>query len=103
MRRMRQRRSQQQWAEIVEQQSVSEQSIEAFCEANDIGLASFGKWKRRILNGDLPSQGSTPGAFKPMQLVAATESGVAATPDTTITLSLGPHITLKIETLGPGA
>ena len=103
MRKMRQRRSRQQWAELIQQQSTSEQSIKTFCEANDIGLASFDKWKRRLLDEDQPRGPSTPDAFKPMQLVTATESEVVSTSDTTITLSLGPHITLKIQTQGAGA
>ena len=103
MRKMRQRRSRQQWAELIKLQSTSEQRIKAFCEANDIGHASFDKWKRRLMDEDLPTKPSASEAFKPMQLVAATEPGVAALSDTTITLSLGANITLKIQTSGAGA
>ena len=42
------RRTKTQWTEIIEQQSQSGQTIRTFCKENDIGLASFGKWKQKL-------------------------------------------------------
>ena len=44
----KQRRTRAQWAEIIERQSHSGQTIRDFCETNDVGLASFGKWKQKL-------------------------------------------------------
>jgi len=89
------RRTQSQWAQIIEQQSQSGLTIRAFCDQNDIGFASFGKWKRRLAN-ETPREMATP-AFQP---IAIEESVGGKSPDydkTSVTLTLGSHITLSIQ------
>ena len=96
MRKMRPRLTREQWAVLIEQQSQSGLSIEAFCQEQDIGFASFGKWKRRL--GSPIAKASD---FKAIRVasapVAATESEPA-----TITLSIGTSMTLTIVHANPG-
>lgn len=90
MRKMRPRLTREQWADLIELQNQSDLSIEAFCQEQDIGFASFGKWKRRLSN----TVAKEP-AFKAMHVesppIVATEPELA-----TITLSIGTSMTLTI-------
>ena len=87
---MRPRLTREQWADLIEQQNQSDLSIEAFCQEQDIGFASFGKWKRRLSDTTTKESG-----FKAMHVesppIAATEPDPA-----TITLSIGTSMTLTI-------
>ena len=48
MRKRHERRSREQWSAIIEDQASSGLSIADYCQSNNIGLASFAKWKRRL-------------------------------------------------------
>ena len=48
MRKRHERRSREQWSAIIEDQATSGLSIADYCQSNNIGLASFAKWKRRL-------------------------------------------------------
>ncbi len=98
---MRQRRTREQWAQIIELHENSGQTIEAFCTANDIGLASFSKWKNRFLKRSPAScDTSAQSDFHSVQLVESEPRPLTQTDNTTITLSLGANITLTIESPG---
>ena len=50
----RMRRSATQWRELIEQQTNSELSIEAFCHKQGIATSNFYKWRNQL---DKPSRG----------------------------------------------
>ena len=49
----RQRRNQAQWQALINEQQSSGLTAMAFCQANDLGYASFNRWKSR-LSGTVP-------------------------------------------------
>ena len=89
-----QRRSREQWAGLIESHAASDLTIADYCHANQIGLASFNKWKRRLRDDSLKPghPKSIPTDFSPVQLIEPCESSA------TVTLSLGMNITLTINT-----
>lgn len=95
------RRTPSQWARIIEQQAQSGQTIRAFCEQNDIALASFGKWKQRLTR---ESTGDTnkpvEPAFQPV-VIGSSGDNHPASDATRVTLTLGSHITLTIQSNAP--
>ena len=40
------------WAEIIEQQSLSELSIVAFCKANQLTVNTFYYWRKKLYGGE---------------------------------------------------
>ena len=56
MRKRHERRNREQWSAIIEDQASSGLSVADYCQSNNIGLASFAKWKRR-LRGDTTKPG----------------------------------------------
>jgi len=96
MRKMRPRLTREQWAALIEQQSRSGLSIEAFCKEQDIGFASFGKWKRR-LGGPVVKESD----FKVIRVASAPAATTEPEP-ATITLSIGTSMTLTIVHAKPG-
>ena len=96
MRKRHERRSQEQWAEIIEDQAASGLSIADYCQLNNIGLASFAKWKRRLRSDAAKPNHSKPDAegFAAVKLIEPNES------QATVTLSIGTNITLTIHTPG---
>ncbi|MDB4222931.1 hypothetical protein N9850_04100 [Granulosicoccus sp.] len=97
MRKMRPRLTREQWAALIEQQGQSGLSIEAFCLEQDIGFASFGKWKRRVGGAEAKESG-----FKAMRVASAPVTATEPEP-ATITLSIGTSMTLTIVHTNPGA
>ena len=98
MKRRHPRRLRSEWVEIIEQQSQSGLTVRAFCEQNDVGLASFVKWKQQLTT---KPQANTAGSmFEPI-VINNSQSNRSPRMDTTcITLNLGPNITLTIQTNG---
>jgi len=96
MRKRHERRSQEQWSVIIEDQATSGVSIADYCQSNNIGLASFAKWKRR-LRGDTTKPGhskQSAESFATVKLIEPNES------QATVTLSIGTNITLMINSPG---
>jgi len=89
-----------QWAAIIEQQGQSRLSVESFCEQQDIGLASFGKWKRRLRDDAAKPLHTAPTqkSFAPVRLIEPVESERAAS--TSVSVSIGENVTLTIQTCG---
>jgi hypothetical protein len=50
----RNRRSREQWRQLIDEQQASELSQAAFCQARGIALSSFGYWKRRLARPTAP-------------------------------------------------
>ena len=95
---MNPRRNKDQWAALIEQQSNSGKTIKAFCQDNDIALASFGKWKHKLSNKRaLHSNDSKYDGFTPVQVVDSKDQCSPAKPSTTVTLTLGSNITVTIQ------
>lgn len=63
--RKRQRRTGEQWRQLLERQALSGQSVESFCRVRSISPANFYRWRRRL-------------SGQPAAGVAAAESGQAA-------------------------
>lgn len=100
MKKMRPRKNRDQWAAVIKQQSQSGLSVEAFCEQQDIGLASFAKWRKRLRDAaskPLHKKSSKSG-FEPVQLIEPTEPERQA--PTSVSVSIGANITLTIQTTG---
>ena len=53
--RPRNRRSREQWQQLIDEQQGSGQSQAAFCQARGIALSSFGYWKRRLAHPEAAS------------------------------------------------
>jgi len=91
----RTRRSEQEWQQIIDEQSRSGQPIQAYCESKSIGVASFYQWRRR-LRGRHPAMKPSEGAFIEMgQLPSAGAVNDANT--WTITLDLGDGVRLVLQ------
>jgi hypothetical protein len=86
-----QRRSREQWQQIIEQFQVSGQSGSAFCKAQAIPYASFCQWKQTL--SVVPAAISTPvdGGFVDLQSLIAREGGWK------IVLRLGTDIELVLS------
>jgi len=90
------RRSREQWTVIIEDQGASSLSIADYCQSNNIGLASFAKWKRRLQSNVTKASHSKQSAesFAAVKLIEPNKSPA------TVTLSIGANITLTINAPG---
>lgn len=96
----RARKTPEQWAVLIEQQTQSGLSINEFCHQQDLALATFSKWKRR-LNGSGAKQPDKRSAFEPVR-VTEPSAAQAHTDTTIVTLSIGT-VSLTIANHNPGA
>ena len=96
MRKRHERRSREQWSAIIEDQATSGLSIADYCQSNNIGLASFAKWKRRLRDDTTKPGHSKQSAesFASVKLIEPNES------QATVTLSIGTNIKLTINSPG---
>jgi len=96
MRKRHERRSREQWSVIIEDQATSGLSIAEYCQSNNVGLASFAKWKRRLRDDTTKPSHSKQNAesFASVKLIEPRE------PQATVTLSIGTNITLTINSPG---
>lgn len=46
--RRRGRRTRSQWSQLIREQASSGLSQQAFCARHNLGLSTFGKWKRKL-------------------------------------------------------
>ena len=83
-----------QWAQIIADLDQSGLSVANYCTQHGLVLTTFGKWKRKFSNHHVPVVGAP--AFVPIQ---RTES--ATRTDSSVTLQIGPSITLSIRLDGP--
>ena len=91
-----QKRSPEQWHELVEAQAASGQSQAALCAAHGLSKSSFGLWKRRVR-----ASSSTGGAPLPVAPLFTPLSGAAnatqAAADWDVELDLGDGVCLRVR------
>ena len=92
------RRTRAQWTEIIERQSHSGQTIRDFCKDNDVGLASFGKWKQKLTGESRPNGDS---AFQSISVPRSDKTSPSTAERTTVTLSFGSNVTITIQSNEP--
>ena len=91
----RARRSEQDWKQIIDEQSRSKQSIQAYCESKAIGVASFYQWRRRLRGSPSPVKPGE-GAFIEMGQLGS--AGIANDASSwTITLDLGDGLKMVLQ------
>ena len=88
-----------QWAEVIDRQSRSGQTVRLFCEENSVGFASFGKWKQRLkrekaVDGNASSQPK----FQPVTVSESENNQPLSSDASVVTLAIGAGITLTIQT-----
>lgn len=88
----RQRRTPDQWQQIVSEWQQSGQSARAFCTARSIGYASFCQWRKRLSAPDAaPQQEAAPGFIDLSTLASGSTAGWR------IVLSLGNGVELRLS------
>ena len=95
------RRTRAQWVQIIEQQNQSGQTIRAFCKENDIGLASFGKWKQKLAKENSEDADHSKPMFRPVSVSKPDEVKTSTIEQTTVTLTFGSNVTLTIQANQP--
>ncbi len=91
-----QRRSPEQWKELIEQYSDSSLSAKKFCDAQGIGYASFCKWRQKLTERSTEEAPQSPKSANPNFI----DLGSLATPDEPnwhIVLKLGNGVELCLS------
>ena len=86
----RRRRSRSQWSHLLSEQSTSGLSQQAFCARHNLGLSTFGKWKR-VLDG-VDASPPSPATFVEVPL-----SDVVTQPGYEIELDLGEGMRFRFR------
>lgn len=88
-----QRRTQEQWQQLVQEWQHSGESAKAFCVARSIGYASFCQWRKRLLFQETtPPQVNDAQEFIDLGALAGGGSG-----GWNIVLSLGNGVELRLR------
>ncbi|MGB7182470.1 MAG: transposase [Burkholderiaceae bacterium] len=95
--RHRPRQSREQWQRIVERQAASGEPARAWCEANDVGYASFMKWRQQLRED---GQAAPAPAFIELTDALAPATSVTIPSTWLVELSLAPGVTLRIAQPG---
>lgn len=66
----------QRWFQLIQEWQTSGLSQKAFCEAHQLGLASFQRW-RRIFMGEAHEVSTPPVGFLPVKVVEPSTSGLS--------------------------
>lgn len=88
------RRTRNQWQAIIARQADSGLSARAFCEAEEIGYASFVQWRRRLADNRQHSQAMPSFIELTSELSAPTDE--IPEPRWHIELDLAPGVQLRI-------
>ena len=91
--RQRARQSRAQWQRIVERQAGSGEPARAWCAANDVGYASFMKWRQQLREDDQAAPAPT---FIELTDSLVSGASVPAPSNWLVELSLAPGVTLRI-------
>lgn len=96
---MRKHRTAEQWQTLVDQQCDSELSAMQFCKQQNIGYASFCKWRKRLLDQPVSeaSDSSEAGFLDLSSLMGAPPSSGSGW---NIVLSLGNDVELRLSQNG---
>ena len=94
MQTRRVRKSAEQWSELVDQFDSSEDSMESFCQRQNVAMSTFQRWRSMIRRSkNLDTHDPDP-AFTRVTGAAAPR----ATIPTVVTLQIGGLITVTIQT-----
>jgi hypothetical protein len=95
-----QRRSVQQWAQIIEEQEGSGLDAQGFCKSHTIALASFYQWRRRLRNEAKEAQGcvnKTEPFIEVGQIGAAAMTSESGTGPLMVTLDFGEGLKVTVQ------
>jgi hypothetical protein len=95
----RQRRSIEQWAEIIGEQTRSGLTAKEFCKNQSIGLPSFYQWRRRLRDGDnaITEKVEAKEAFIDVGQIGAAITPEADSAPWVVTLDLGDGLKLTLQ------
>ncbi len=93
-RKRRQRRSREQWREIIQAYEASGQSAQGYCDKRGLTLGVFYRWHRVFKSG--MKKELTPFIELPLNLTAIPSSG-SAERDWRVELDLGEGIVLRLR------
>lgn len=92
----RKRQTRSQWQAIVEQQAASGEPARRWCQANEVGYASFMKWRKQLRDAP-PKSSSTPTFVELTAPVGQTQTKSAADASAwLVELDLAPGVVLRI-------
>ncbi|WP_018405406.1 IS66 family insertion sequence element accessory protein TnpA [Marinobacter gelidimuriae] len=98
---MRKYRPQEQWQALVDQQRDSGLSATQFCKQEDIGYASFCRWRKRLTEEPAAdSAGSGEAGFLDLSSLIGASSSAGSGPGWNIVLSLGNGVELRLSQNG---
>lgn len=98
--RRRQKRSPEQWQQLLEAQAASGLSQAAFCSEHGLSKSSFQLWKRRMRASSSTGIGPAPVPALFTPLSGAANASQAAT-GWDVALDLGDGVCLRLRRLGP--
>jgi len=98
MRTRRARKSVEQWSELVEQFDSSDDSMERFCQRQDLAISTFQRWRSTIHRSKALGSSDTPSEFTRVTAPPASKPISPTSMLPTITVRVGTAITLTIQT-----
>ena len=98
MRTRRARKSFEKWSELVEQFDCSNDSMERFCEQQDLALSTFQRWRSTIHKSKALGTSETPSGFTQVMPPPVIKPTPLASIPPAITVQVGTSITLTIHT-----
>ena len=98
MRTRRVRKSAEQWSELVEQFDCSDDSMECFCQQQDLALSTFQRWRSTIHRSKTLGSSDTASEFTRVTTPPASMRTSPASMPPTITVQFGTAVTLTIQT-----
>ena len=98
VRTRRARKSIEQWSELVEQFDCGSDSMERFCQQQDLAMSTFQRWRSTIRRSKTLGTGETPSGFTRVMPPPAIKPTPLASIPPAITVQVGTSITLTIHT-----
>ena len=83
-----------QWTELVDQFERSDDSMEQFCQQQDLAMSTFQRWRSTINRSKDLSKREVTSGFTRVQ----TSPAIPASTPSTVTLQIGTSITVTIST-----
>ena len=101
MRTRRARKTVEQWSELVERFDCSNDSMEQFCEQQDLAMSTFQRWRSTIHRSKALRTSETPSEFTRVVTSPATKPTPLTSIPLAVTVQVGTSITLTIHTTEP--
>ena len=101
MRTRRARKTVEQWSELVERFDCSNDSMEQFCEQQDLAMSTFQRWRSTIHRSKVLRTSESPSEFTRAVTSRATKPASVVSIPPAITVQVGTSITLTIHTTEP--